>query len=105
MATSVRNLTSTARPPKCAICGAPTISRARQVESIAHCVRCGEDVCWLDGVPLGRHSRCPTCQVLVGPMHATTHLYGGLCPSCARWRAKGVPLAEEDLEDGLAVGG
>ena len=107
MAASLRALTATARPPACAVCGNPTVSRARQVESIAHCAHCGEDVCWLDGIHLSTHQRCPACQVLVGPRHATTHLQDGLCPSCARWRAKGLPVVEDDdalYEDPVRVG-
>lgn len=106
MAAPVRSLTSTCRPPSCATCGTPTTSRARQVESIAHCPNCGEDVCWLDGIPLSQHRRCVACQVLVGVRHATKHLRDSLCPSCSRWRAKGLPLPDEELvEDDLAVGG
>lgn len=101
----LRTLTPSRRAPRCARCGNPTASRARQVESIAHCSTCGEDVCWLDGIPLVSHERCPACQVLVGSHHATPFLRDGLCPSCARWRAKGLPLPEEELEGELAVGG
>lgn len=98
MATSVRTLTTTLRPPACATCGGPTSSRAPQVESIAHCPRCGEDVCWLDGERLLSHSRCASCQVLVGPNHASTRLRDGLCLSCYRQRARGRALVPDEVE-------
>ncbi len=99
MATPVRHLSSASRPPVCARCGTPTRSRARQVESIAHCTHCGEDVCWIDGIPLDEHLRCSACQVLVGSHHATLYLRDGLCPSCARWRDRGLPLPEAEQDE------
>lgn len=95
-----------ARLPRCARCGTPTHSRARQVESIAHCPTCGHDVCWLEGVALHEHPRCRACEVLAGPHHATTSLIDGLCPACARWAAKGLPDPVDDAEDdeALAIG-
>ncbi len=105
MSTPVRSLTSTSRPPTCASCGTATISRARQVESIAHCTHCDEDVCWLDGIFLVHHRRCAACQVLVGAAHATAYLIDGLCPACSRWLAKGLPVDKEELLEELAVGG
>lgn len=103
MATPARSLSSAARPPICASCGTPTRSRARQVESIAHCARCGEDVCWIDGIPLSQHQRCAACQVLVGTRHATLYLRDGLCPSCARWLERGLPLPEAEEDEGELV--
>lgn len=76
-----------------------TRSRARQVESIAHCPSCEHDVCWLDGEALHDHPRCAACEVLVGPRHATKYLINGLCPSCAHWAAKGLPEPDDDLEE------
>lgn len=106
MATPIRTLTSAGRPPACAVCGQPTLSRARQVESIARCAHCDQDVCWIDGIPLSQHRRCAACQVLVGPRHATTTLHDGVCESCESWLAKGLTPAEDEtyIED-LAVGG
>jgi predicted RNA-binding Zn-ribbon protein involved in translation (DUF1610 family) len=104
MATPIRTLTASVRPPTCATCGHPTTSRARQVESIAHCPNCGEDVCWLDGQRLLSHDRCAACQVLVGPHHASTHLRDGLCPSCYRRRAKGRPVERDEPEPDWLTG-
>jgi hypothetical protein len=87
------------RPPRCAKCGTITHSRARQVESIAHCPTCQQDVCWLEGVALREHARCRACEVLAGPSHATPYLIDGLCPACARWAEKGLPDPSDDPED------